>query len=300
MPGGMIRGQGPGGVKPKQEMNSTMVVESSSLRLDGQGYPTTSGSGGTMQMNQVQSIQGAITLPGGTITVTPLAPIIGVPITTTYGNNTGDGGSVNGASVMTLKQTGSNGLPISVISPHETGQQSSGQQKQNPNKLAHPRRNLINQVPPSVGHLVQNLQKTLVEAVKSSMEQIVVEMVENSPNASNSTEIKSLKEEVEKLRKQLLDTKHNSGEFKWSSRCMYIVYLLCLIQSKMIRKGILNDFVFLSDVAIREVKLTMENDKKRALNELRRQSEHDKLKAIEEIKKKQWCARCGREAQFYW
>jgi predicted RecB family endonuclease len=81
---------------------------------------------------------------------------------------------------------------------------------------------------------------------------------------------------------------------------VYYVNLLCLIQSEMIRKGILNDFVFLSDVAIREVKLTMENDKKRALNELRRQSEHDKLKAIEEIKKKQWCARCGREAQFYW
>jgi len=121
----------------------------------------------------------------------------------------------------------------------------------------------MNPVPPTVGHIVQNLQKNLVESVKTTMEQIVLEMLENAPNASSGPEMKSMKDENEKLRKQLMDTKHNH------------------------------------DVAIREMKVNMENDKKRSLNEQRRQLEQDKFKAVEETKKKQWCARCGREAQFY-
>lgn len=46
--------------------------------------------------------------------------------------------------------------------------------------------------------------------------------------------------------------------------------------------------------------MTLEADKKRSLAEQRKQLEQEKGKAVEECKKKQWCARCGREAQFYW
>jgi len=223
-----------GGIKK----DAPIVVESSGLRVDQQQFNT---SGSTaVQLNQVQSIQGAITLPGGTITVTPLAPIIGVPITA-YGGS--DGGTVNGGSVVTLKQSGANGLPISVISPHETGQQSSsGSKSNNPNKMVHPRRNLINQVPPSVGHLVQNLQKTLVEAVKSSMEQIVVEMVENAPSSAGSAaEVKSLKDEIEKLRKQLSEATRNSGNYH-----LMVLYRLMLTQMKCIfDPPLINSVVFL-------------------------------------------------------
>lgn len=55
----------------------------------------------------------------------------------------------------------------------------------------------------------------------------------------------------------------------------------------------------LTDIAMRELRMTMENDKKRALGDLKRQMELDKQKAVEETKKKQWCAFCGREALFY-
>lgn len=50
---------------------------------------------------------------------------------------------------------------------------------------------------------------------------------------------------------------------------------------------------------MKELRATMENDKKRALTEIKRQMEAEKQKAIEETKKKQWCASCGREALFY-
>lgn len=153
----------------------------------------------TMQLKQVQSIQGAITLPGGTITVTPLAPVIGVPITD---------GTLNGGQVVVKQNIAStaNGLPLSVLT--SDGGQSLLKSNNKPNPQ---RRNLMNQVPPAVGHLVQELQKNLVENVKTTMEHIIVEMLENKNSASGSTDSKGLKEENERLKKQLMEFKHNHG-----------------------------------------------------------------------------------------
>ena len=55
-----------------------MVRPTSSVKAEAQ-VPVSSVST-TLQMTTAQSISGAITLPGGTITVTPLTPIIaGIP-----------------------------------------------------------------------------------------------------------------------------------------------------------------------------------------------------------------------------
>jgi len=224
----------------QKETTATMLVDSSTLQA--QGYSN------SVQLSQVQSIQGAITLPGGTITVTPLAPVIGVPITE---------GTLNGGQVV-VKASTANGLPISVLTSHD-----GGQSLLKSNNKPNPRRNLMNQVPASVGHLVQNLQKNLVENVKTTMEQIVVEMIEKANASGGGPEMKALKDENEKLKKQLLEHKHNH------------------------------------DVVVREMKDAFIADKKRAVTDQRKQLEQDRLKAVEETKKKQWCARCGREAQFY-
>lgn len=155
------------------------------------------------QLNQVQgSIQGAITLPGGTITVTPLAPVIGVPFTAD--------GTLNGGQAVvkqTIASTASGGLPFSVVTSHDGGQSLL---KSN-NKPNIQRRNLINQVPAAVGHLVSNLQKTLAENVKTTMEQIVLEMLEKSTSASTSGDTKTLKDENEKLKRQLMEQKQHNG-----------------------------------------------------------------------------------------
>lgn len=53
------------------------------------------------------------------------------------------------------------------------------------------------------------------------------------------------------------------------------------------------------EIALRELRLSLENEKRRQIIEVKRQSEQEKLRAVEDAKKKQWCARCQREAQFY-
>ncbi|OXA51902.1 protein kinase C-binding protein 1 isoform X2 [Folsomia candida] len=232
--------------KPK-DVSSTMLIDSSSLQSQ-------SGFTSSVQLNQVQSMQGAITLPGGTITLTPLqSSVIGVPITD---------GTLNGGQVVVKQNltSAANGLPISAVLTTHDGTQSLLKSNNKPNPQ---RRNLMNQVPSTVGHLVQNLQKTLVEQTKITMEQIVMEMLEKANTSGGGAESKALKDENEKLKKQLMEHKHN--------------------QESMVR----------------EVKEALVADKKRSLVELRKQLEGEKNKAVEETKKKQWCARCGREAQFY-
>lgn len=71
----------------------------------------------------------------------------------------------------------------------------------------------MNQVPSTVGHLVQNLQKTLVEQTKITMEQIVMEMLEKANTSGGGAESKALKDENEKLKKQLMEHKHNQGKY---------------------------------------------------------------------------------------
>jgi len=54
-----------------------------------------------------------------------------------------------------------------------------------------------------------------------------------------------------------------------------------------------------SDLMLCEMRKSMENEKTRIANEIRKQCELERLRCVEEAKRKQWCASCGREAQFY-
>lgn len=47
------------------------------------------------------------------------------------------------------------------------------------------------------------------------------------------------------------------------------------------------------------MRASLEAEKLRALEEARKEAEEEKLRCIEETKRKQWCAKCGREALFY-
>ncbi|CAL8073120.1 unnamed protein product [Orchesella dallaii] len=261
-----VRGQQQQNVQ-KSSKDHQVVVDSSSLRIEGQ---------------TVNQVQGPITLPGGTITVTPLTSIIaGVPITT-YGTG-GDGvnGAQSGQVAVALKTTSSSlGNNIGIINVQQ--QQSGGTTIVN-NAVtsggktvktiqpaitsAQQRRNLMVSIPPSVNMHLQNLTKTMGDLVKSTVEQIAIEIVEFCNSTQGKAEANRLQLEVErlqtKLKQEVTDVKHNN------------------------------------DIAMRELRMTMENDKKRALAEMKRQLELEKQKAVEETKKKQWCANCGREALFY-
>lgn len=54
-----------------------------------------------------------------------------------------------------------------------------------------------------------------------------------------------------------------------------------------------------SDLILCEMRNSLELEKTRAINETRKQCEVERLQAIEQTKKKQWCANCAKEAQFY-
>ncbi|XP_072743147.1 uncharacterized protein Zmynd8 isoform X3 [Anoplolepis gracilipes] len=54
-----------------------------------------------------------------------------------------------------------------------------------------------------------------------------------------------------------------------------------------------------TDRTLREMRASLEAEKLRSLEEARKEAEEEKLRCIEETKRKQWCAKCGREAMFY-
>ncbi|KAM0726803.1 MYND-type zinc finger-containing chromatin reader ZMYND8 [Formica fusca] len=54
-----------------------------------------------------------------------------------------------------------------------------------------------------------------------------------------------------------------------------------------------------TDRTMCEMRASLEAEKLRLLEEVRKEAEDEKLRCIEETKRKQWCAKCGREAMFY-
>lgn len=201
-----------------------IVVDSTSLRVDNPSQFALNAAGqlqkvgSSIQVNQVQSVQGAITLPGGTITVTPLSLQGGaatVATTSTYTNNSI---TINGErSGIPLKTGGnhSNGLPLSSTKSStivttapvlKTGKQAS-------NIGSAAARKVTNMVPPTVVQTVQNLQKNVNELIRVAAEAIAVDMVEHAANKSDGD--KNYKLENEKLlmkhTKELAELRHSQG-----------------------------------------------------------------------------------------
>jgi len=61
----------------------------------------------------------------------------------------------------------------------------------------------------------------------------------------------------------------------------------------------LNEMKHNHELTVAEIRQSVENEKKNAMDELRKKLEKEKADAILETKKKQWCANCGKEAVFY-
>lgn len=53
------------------------------------------------------------------------------------------------------------------------------------------------------------------------------------------------------------------------------------------------------DRVLTEMKKSIEKDRQRAINEIRKQCELERIRSVEDAKRKQWCANCLKEAQFY-
>lgn len=54
-----------------------------------------------------------------------------------------------------------------------------------------------------------------------------------------------------------------------------------------------------TDRLLGEMKKSMEKERARVVNETRKQCEMERIRSVDEAKKKQWCANCLKEAQFY-
>lgn len=53
------------------------------------------------------------------------------------------------------------------------------------------------------------------------------------------------------------------------------------------------------DRMLTEMKKSTEKDRQRVINEIRKQCELERIRSVEDAKRKQWCANCLKEAQFY-
>ncbi|CAL8119840.1 unnamed protein product [Orchesella dallaii] len=254
----------------KQQMQMSckdhqVIVDSASPRIEGK---------------RVNPVQGQITLAGGAITLTPLTCITAVVPITTFGSG-GDGvnRAQSGQVGVALKTaTLSLGNNIEVIQRQQSGGTTIVNNAVTPDgksvKAIEPaiipvrqRRNRLVSMPPSVNMHLQNLRKTIGELVKSTSEQIVLDVVEFSNSNKWKAEAHRLQLESErlqtKLKQEVTDVKHNN------------------------------------DISMRELRMTMGNDKKWALAQMKWQLELETRKAVEEAKTKQWCSNCGNEALFY-
>lgn len=168
----------------------------------------------------VNPVQGPITLPGGTITVTPLTSLIaGVPIATFDGVNGAQQAQQVAVALKAANASGSR-TNIGIVNVQQQGSGGSkGGKGGGANALAtaQQRRNLMVSIPPSVNMHLQNLTKTMGDLVKSTVEQITLEIVEFCNTQQGKAENSRLQVEVEKLQKQLkqeaTDIKHNNGKF---------------------------------------------------------------------------------------
>lgn len=171
----------------------------------------------------VNPVQGPITLPGGTITVTPLTSLItGVPIATFDGVNGAQSGQQQVAVALKSNSvTSTNNIGIINVQPQQggstivTGSAKGSKPATAALGSAQQRRNLMVSIPPSVNMHLQNLTKTMGDLVKSTVEQITLEIVDFCNNSQGKAENSRLQMEVDrlqtKLKQDVTDVKHNSG-----------------------------------------------------------------------------------------
>ncbi|KAH0509708.1 Protein kinase C-binding protein 1 [Microtus ochrogaster] len=106
----------------------------------------------------------------------------------------------------------------------------------------------------------------MIDAIKGTMTEIYNDLSKNT-TGSTIAEIRRLRIEIEKLQwlhqRELVDTKHNL------------------------------------ELTMAEVRQSLEQERDRLIGEVKNQLELDKQQAVDETKKKQWCAKCKKEAIFY-
>ena len=202
-----------------------IVVDSTSLRVDSPAQFALNAAGqlqkvgSSIQVNQVQSVQGAITLPGGTITVTPLqgGGGAGATVAATTSTYTTNSITINGERSGSMSLKGgvvhSNGLPLSATTaPNKSSVTAAPVVKKNIGSSTV--RKVTNMVPPTVVQTVQNLQKNVNELIRVAAEAIAVDMVEHAA-ASRTDGDKNYKLENEKLlmkhTKELAELRHSQG-----------------------------------------------------------------------------------------
>lgn len=91
-----------------------------------------------------------------------------------------------------------------------------------------------------------------------------------------------------------------NGENGTADNCQGIFFLKMQIEHlKWKHQQQLAELKHNTDRTMREMRASLEAEKLRSLEEVRKEAEEEKLRCIEETKRKQWCAKCGREAMFY-
>lgn len=72
-----------------------------------------------------------------------------------------------------------------------------------------------------------------------------------------------------------------------------------LEKERILRQKEVTDLKANFERVLTEMKKSMEKDRQRVINDIRKQCELERIRSIEDAKRKQWCANCLGEAQFY-
>ncbi|XP_070149414.1 MYND-type zinc finger-containing chromatin reader ZMYND8 isoform X2 [Polyergus mexicanus] len=91
-----------------------------------------------------------------------------------------------------------------------------------------------------------------------------------------------------------------NGENGTAENCQAIFFLKMQMEHmKWKHQQQLAELKHNTDRTMCEMRASLEAEKLRLLEEVRKEAEDEKLRCVEETKRKQWCAKCGREAMFY-
>lgn len=72
-----------------------------------------------------------------------------------------------------------------------------------------------------------------------------------------------------------------------------------LEKERILRQKEVSDLKANFERVLTEMKKSTEKDRQRVVNEIRKQCELERIRSVEDAKRKQWCAMCLKEAQFY-
>lgn len=170
----------------------------------------------------------------------------------------------------------------------------------------------------NISHLMTNLSNgTITEQMASTFTDMLVRPNPPSLTARPTAPLRSdgdtvFPSEAGSASKTLINNSHKMSDFFRTviedtigdlavkhPEARVVMLELELEKERILRQKEVADLKANFERVITEMKKSTEKDRQRVTNEIRKQCEQERIRSVDDAKRKQWCAMCLKEAQFY-